>query len=334
MSNSSLRTDSTETKASRRSILRTVTAAGVVGTGALAYGGVSNRASADCVEDLGSSKGANCDQDPWERGGRGFGDNCRDRNHNDTYKGSTTNFGVSWLGTKDTDNYYFASTSGAHSYFTYPSNARDACNGELDSSELYGGKFVDSCRFRVDMSHAEEDTQLVEHDNLTEAGGMTKQQWDDWYSEQKGQKASMCDIEDEFERMGFMDQDLPIWARGGIIGTAAFAGYVWNPVAAVAISTLGLAVEIAGNSYCDHPKESDDEYHLEYEWNCGDLATLAHASEFHVMMDSNQSQDVELDIVQEFTIDSVIENIPTTMEYKIIVPPNDCDPYVYSSRKY
>jgi len=335
MSNSSLRTDSTETKASRRSILRGVTAAGVVGTGALAHDGVSNRASADhCVEDLDSSMGANCDQDPWERGGRDIGDNCSTRSRSDNYKGCTTNFGVSWLGTKDSDHYYFASTSGAHSYFTYYQYAEDACNGELDSSKLKGGKFVDSCRFRVDMSGHEKDTQLVEHDNLTEAGGMTKQEWDDWYSQEKGQKASMCDIEDEFRREDFMDEDLPIWVRGGVIGSAAAASYVVNPAAGVAISTLGLAVDIAGNSSCDYPTESDTDDHLMYEWNCDDLATLAHASEFHVVMDSDQSQDVELDIVQEFTIDSVIENIATTMEYKIIVPPNDCDPYVHSSRMY
>lgn len=321
--------DSSESQMSRRSVLRGATAAGIAGTGVLA--GVSGSARANCGGNLGSSSGYDCSQDPWQEGGSDDWDNCGSRAAQDPYEGYDNNFSVSWLGTKDNDRHYFGISAGAHSYRVKYTKAQDACDGNVDLSDMRGGFHVNKAGFRVDLSEAEETTSVSMEQDLVGVAAMDGGEWMDWVDRNGGEKADKCDIKNEWENK-FLDDDFPSWVSAASIGVATAAGYFICPPAGAAVSTLTLLADLAGDSQCDITKNNGDESYEEREWRCDSSASMAYAGEFYVEMDGTQTSDVHLEITQYFETNRVDDSTNKGMTHEIVIPADgSCDPYVLSS---
>lgn len=324
--------DRTETEVSRRSVLRGATAAGIVGTGALAQMGVSNGASGNCNEDLGSSMGARCDQDYWNRGGFSSWENCGDYDTYDQYHAYQNKFNLSWTG-QDGSNYYFTTSSGAQSYFAQDYHRDEMCNDEGDYTMLGATGRAADFDLTVDMRGNNDDTQLVAHTDYVRGGGMSGERWEEWVENEGGKDYGMCEVHDKFVEEDYNDERVPYWTQGAALGISAAVGQA-TLLGGVAIGALPIIAQMAGEAKVSKTVTDTNDY-LNASWETDGLPQLTHGANFNVDMDSDQSDDVKLDVTQEYTTENPgydeDADVHNKIEYTVVIPPNECDPYIYSS---
>lgn len=324
-------TNGTETKVSRRSVLRGATAAGIVGTGALAQVGVSNGASGNCNEDLGSSMGARCSQDYWNRRSFDSWENCGDYDTYDQYHAYQNNFNLSWTG-QDGSNYYFATSSGAQSYFAQDHHRDEMCNNEGDYRNIGGTGRAAGFDLTVNMRGGNNGTQLVTHTDYVRGGGMGASRWSDWAENEGGKDYDMCEVHDKFVEEDYNDEEVPYWEQGLALGISAAVGQA-TLLGGVVIGALPIIAQMAGEARVSKTV-SDTDDSLEASWDTDGLAQLTHSAKFNVDMSPDQSGDVKLDITQEHSTENPgydeDADVFNKIEYTVVIPPNECDPYINS----
>ena len=325
-------TNGTETKVSRRSVLRGATAAGIVGTGALAQVGVSTGASGNCNEDLGNSMGTRCNQDYWNRAFFDSWENCnKDYDTYDLYHAYQNNFNLSWTG-QDGSNYYFATSSGAQSYCAEQHYTDEMCNNEGDSTMVDGTGRATDFKLTVKMRGGNNGTQLVAHTDYVRGGGMGASRWNEWVENEGGKDYDMCEVHDKFVEEDYNDEEVPYWEQGLALGISAAVGQA-TLLGGVAIGALPIIAQMAGEAgvsktVCD----KDDS--LEASWDTNGRAQLTHSAKFNVDMSPDQSGDVKLDVTQEYSTQNSgwedDSNAYNKIEHTVAIPSNECDPYIYS----
>lgn len=325
--------DSGRTGPSRRDVLLGATAAAAAGTGVLGYAATARRAEAGCDGDLGSSIGSQCSQDNWSREGFDRWEDCGDYDTYEHYNAYQNNFNVSWTKTSGS-NYYFETASGAQSYWTEHYYTDEMCNGNGEPYMLQGGSRIDSFTLDVEMRDGTyaSDTQLVAHTDYTKGGGMDHDRWETWVENEGGNDYTACEVENEFENEGYDDPNVALWESAVNLGLSTAVGYV-STGGGIAIGLLPIIGQIANQYEVSRTVETDTQDRFTVTWDAPNKAQLTHGGKFNVDMASYQDDDVILDITQTYTLNNSV-SVNDSMEWTIVIPSNDCDPYVYSSSMF
>jgi hypothetical protein len=343
-------TDGTETKVSRRSVLRGTTAAGVGGAGLLAQTTLSGRARAGdgCNESLDSPYGSNysdCDRNYWSAQTSGYWDwNC-DKPNKAQYQAFRADYGVSWVDDDDgTSPYRFSSSSAAHTLKSKAKYREEACNNEATADMLHGMGAIDSVSVEIELKNASDGARLNiknpdGRDPYVKGGGLTMQEWDDWVRSQEGYENDCNDLNEYFEQADFEDPEVSLWEQGAGLGLGAAGaalGSTWMVAMSAYVGMLNLVVEAFGSSCSKEQGENNQD--AWYEWTCNSWAELGHAVQFEVTFDEDEEDgEVDLVVTQDFTVDdyNVPDSVNTKQKFCIAIPTDEresdgqqCDPYV------
>lgn len=337
-------TDGTETKVSRRSVLRgTTAAAGVGGAGLLAQTTLSGRARAGdgCDQSLNSGYGSDCDLGYWSaQTSENWDDNCdKDETRQLPYKAFRADYGVCWVDDDDgTTPYRFSSSSAAHAFIAEPEDREEACNNEATADMLYGEGCIDSVSVKIELKNASDGARLNiknpdGRDPYVRGGGLTDKEWNDWIRSQEGNENDCNDLNDYFEQADFEDPEVGLWEQGAGLGLGAAAaalGSTWMAAMSAYVGMLDLLVEAFGSSCStDQGENNQDAW---YKWKCDSWAELGHAVQFEVTFDEEEEDgEVDLVVTQDFTVDDYFlpDSVNTKRKFCIAIPSNDeCDPYV------
>ena len=348
VSNGVPETDGTETKVSRRSVLRGTTAAGVGGAGLLAQTTLSGRARAGdgCNQSFNSGYGSECDQGYWSAQTSEYKDwNCDNRDESQ-YQAFRADYGVSWVDDDDgTSPYNFSSSSAAHTFRSHANYKEEACNNEATADMLHGLGGIDSVSVKIELKNARDATKLnIKNpdgpDQWVRGGGLTMEEWEDWIRSQEGNENDCNDLNDYFEQADFEDPEVALWEQGAGLGLGAAAvrmGSTWMAVMSAYVGMLDLVVEAFGSSCSkehDRGEEDEDKYadhYARYEWKCDNWAEMGHGVQFLVNVDGDEEGEVDVVVTQDFTVEDhfVPDSVNTKRKFCIAIPSNDeCDPYV------